>query len=110
MEEPTLDSRYKVLAVPEFKSAIPQHLLGKLSEQERYLVETLSKMEQKTSWLIVAAVESNRALIETEKRVTRLDRWKDVLTSRWSMIIAFVSLCAPVILKALFDKYFLKKP
>ena len=49
-------SRYTPLEVPEFNSTIPPHLLGKLTEQERYLVETLSKMEQQNTWLINSVV------------------------------------------------------
>ena len=109
MADDQLKSRYRTLAVPEFKSTIPSHLLGKLEEQERYLVETLSKMEQQSHWLVVAAVEANVAITELDGRQSRVELWKERLTSKWALIIAIVALVAPVALKAVFDHY-LKKP
>ena len=98
-------SRYRTLAVPEFKSAIPAHLLGKLAEQERYLIEALSKMEQQNTWLMGAAIEANTAIIELDGRQNRVEVWRDRITSKWALILGSLVIVAPVVLKALFDYY-----
>lgn len=103
-------SRYKTLAVPAFKSSIPQHLLVKLPETERYIVEALSKAEQQYAWLVDQALENNRQMVETEKRVTINERWREAVTSKWSLLLGVVVVIAPVLVKSLFEYFFIKKP
>ena len=110
MADDSIKSKYETLTVPEFKSVIPGHLLGKLSDQERYLVETLSKMEQQNSWLIVAAVKSNAATIDLDTRQARVEIWKERLSSKWALIFGALALLIPVILKAIIDHYWKKGP
>jgi hypothetical protein len=110
MGDEQIKSRYRPLAVPEFRSTIPPHLLAKLEDQERYLVETLSKFELQNHWLVVAAVEANAAIIELDGRQTRVELWKERLTSKWALIIGLLVLVAPVVLKALADRFLGKKP
>ena len=102
-------SRYETTSVPDFKSAIPQHLLGKLTEQERYLVETLSKMEQQNAWLIVSAVKSNSAIVDLDVRQSRVELWKERLTSKWALVIGFALIIGPMLLQTLISFIF-KKP
>jgi hypothetical protein len=109
MADDQIKSRYEPLTVPEFKSVIPAHLLGKLTEQERYLVETLSKMEQQNSWLILASVKANTAIIDLDTRQTRSEVWKDRLMSKWSLLAVAGALIVPMVVKALFDHYVLGK-
>ena len=109
MADDQIKSRYEPLAVPEFKSAIPPHLLGKLTEQERYLVETLSKMEQQNSWQIVACVKANTAIIDLDTRQSKVELWKERLMSKWSLLVIAGALIVPMIVKALFDHYVLGK-
>ena len=99
-------SRYPALAVPEFKSTIPQHLLGRLSDQERYICESLSRMEAQNNWLILSTMEGNRAVRELDQRVAINERWRSGLTNRWSVVLYIVVLFVPVFLKSLFDRYF----
>jgi hypothetical protein len=98
---PDEKSRYELLKVPEFKSAIPPHLLGKLTDQERYLVETLSKMEQQTVWLVDAAVKANGAVVDIDIRQSKVELWKERLTSKWALILGIVVITVPVVLEAL---------
>lgn len=105
MGDDQLKSKYDLLAVPEFKSSIPAHLLGKLTDQERYLVETLSKMEQQNAWLIVAAVKASLAVVDLDTRQARQETWKERLTSKWSLLAVLGALVLPMLVKALFDHY-----
>lgn len=109
MSDDSIKSRYEALAVPEFKSVIPAHLLGKLTEQERYLVETLSKMEQQNTWLIIAAVKSNSAIIDLDTRQAKVELWKERISSKWALVIGALVIIAPVILKALLDHVWIVK-
>jgi len=106
---PDEKSRYELLKVPEFKSAIPQHLLGKLTDQERYLVETLSKMEQQTSWLVDAAIKSNGANVELDLRQSRVELWKERVTSKWALGIGAVVMIVPVVLGSLISHFWKAK-
>jgi hypothetical protein len=96
--------RYQELEKPEFKSAIPLHLVNKLSEQEQYLVGTLSRMEAQNEWLIRAVLESNRSIIETDLRVQDVQDWKSMISSKWAVIVVFILMCIPVALKALLER------
>lgn len=103
------ESKYRELEAPEFKSLIPPHLLGKLSEQEKYLVETLSVLGQQNAWLINATLEGNKANIELDRKVQSLVRWRAVLTSKWSLGAAALMVCIPVIVKVVIEQW-LKGP
>jgi 23S rRNA pseudoU1915 N3-methylase RlmH len=99
-------SKINLLKVPDFKSTIPEHFVAKLSEQERYLVQTLSKMEQENAWLIVCIVEINANAIDTDVRVQKVEQWKERLTSKWTLVIGGLALTVPILLKALVDYLF----
>lgn len=102
MSEDT-ESRYEQLKVPEFKSMLPPHVAARLSESDRYLVDSVSRMEQQTAWLTQTAVETNKAVRDVDKRVDRLTRWRDALTSKWSLIAGVLMLFVPVIVKAIVE-------
>lgn len=110
MGDDPIKSRYETLAVPEFKSVIPPHLLGKLTDSDRYLVETLSRMEQQNTWLIVAAVKANTAVIDLDTRQTKVELWKERLTSKWALAIGAAIIAAPAVLKAAIDRLWVVKP
>jgi hypothetical protein len=98
-------SRYKDLKVPEFKSTIPPHMLAKLPEEDRYLVEMVSRMEQQNVWLTEQVVSDNQDKIEMDLRISRVEGWKQTLTSRWAILAYIASLALPVILKSLADRF-----
>lgn len=103
------ESRYKPLDSPEFKSTIPAHVLAKLPESERYLVEMVSKMEERDKWLIGAARGSNQANIELDIRLSKQEKIIDRVMSKWA-IVAYIAIAGfPVVLKILFENW-LKKP
>jgi hypothetical protein len=96
-------SRYTLLEKPIFEPQIPTHLLAKLNDQERYIVLTLSRMEQTQAWNVAQILIQNRAIIDTDVRVQDIDTWKLKLTSKWALIIGALAISVPVALKALFD-------
>lgn len=61
--------KYETVQAREFKSSIPAHLLGKLSESERYMVETMSKLENQSDWLTAVAGQNRIILIEMDARL-----------------------------------------
>lgn len=103
MADEKQESRYKALVEPEFKSTIPPHLLAKMPESDRYLVEMVSKMEERDKWMIVAVKDGNHANIELDIRVDKLERFKERVTSKWSVLAYLVAAALPVALKYLFD-------
>lgn len=101
-------SRRKSLEVPEFKCTIPPHLLSKLSEADRYLVEIASKMEQQNAWMVGVLRQENEANVEIDARLGKIEKWKDRLMSRWTMAAALAVILVPVVLKAVVDRWLAK--
>lgn len=92
-------SRYPKLEKPEFKSTIPAHLVNKLSDQEKWIIESLSRMESVYEWLVKAALDGNRADIETDLRMQEMEDWKSVISSKWAVIGGFLLLCLPILIE-----------
>ena len=57
---------------PEFKSSIPNHLLADISDKDRFIIEQLSIMGQKSDWLVHETQEQSKELviIKTETKTT----------------------------------------
>jgi len=130
-------SRYQPLQVKEFKSSIPQHILAKLSDGERYMVETMSKLENQGDWLIETIQVQHSALRELDLRQTGTEKWKseaehrivtvektstdssvlaekvwdwkNLMTGRWAILFWLATILIPVALKFLLDVW-LKRP
>lgn len=127
-------SREAKLEIPEFKSTIPGHLLGKLSDSERYIIETLSKIENQSDWLVKLAVADNTDLIllldkasgtddridkinktvdgvdKLTERVTTLWDWHQMLSGKWTVLWALMLIIIPVFLKYALDLVTKKGP
>lgn len=127
-------SRYDLLDVPEFKSTIPNHLLGKLSDSERFMVETMSKLENQSDFLVKAAIQGNRYCLDSDARLAVLEVWKekqgtgepimaDVVTKvqklwdwqqmfsgKWAVVWALALIVIPIVLKLLVDLILKKGP
>jgi hypothetical protein len=82
MDKDDVDSRYPKLEVPKFESKIPAHLLNRLSDQEKWLVETLSKIDQKSDWFMAAIMRTNEIHREIDLRLLRVERF----TGKWAVI------------------------
>jgi hypothetical protein len=124
--------------VREFKSSIPPHLLGKLSESERYMVETMSKLENQSDWLVGIAVENRKtimaidagvtetkgmtkrvgdleALLTTQPdglrdKVSKLWDWKTMMSGKWAVLWALLLIVFSVGLKYIMDLWTKKGP
>jgi hypothetical protein len=105
MADDKQESRYKPLEVGEFKSTIPAHVLAKLPESERYLVEMVSKMEERDKWLIGAARSGNQANIELDIRVTKQEKIMDKILSKWAIVAYILAVAFPVVLKLLIEHW-----
>jgi hypothetical protein len=82
MDHDSEDSRYPKLETPKFESKIPVHLLNRLSDQEKWLVETLSKIDQKADWFMAAIVRTNEIDRELDVRLSKVERF----TGKWAMV------------------------
>lgn len=71
---------------PEFESQIPPHLLGKLSDQERWLVETLSRMGQTQDWLKNDATENGSIVSDHEDRLAAIERWRSFFSGKVAVV------------------------
>ena len=120
--------------VREFKSSIPAHLLGKLSESERYMVETMSKLENQSDWLVSVAVENRKSIMGIDEglavaklveqrlvsletvvadhkdKVSKLWDWKTMMSGKWAMLWALLLIVFSVVLKYLMDMWTKKGP
>lgn len=127
-------SRYVQLEVPEFKSTIPAHLLGKLSDSERFMVETMSKLENQSDFLVKAAMQGNRENLDIDSRLSVLELWKEkmgtgepvmadvvdkvrklwdwhqMFSGKWAVIWALALIVIPVLLKLAIDLAVKKGP
>lgn len=89
---------------PEFKSTIPPHLVNKLSEQEKWIIESLSKMEAVYEWLVKTAIDGNKAEIDTDIRVQELEDWKSMVSSKWALVCGFLLLCLPIVIEKILTR------
>ena len=89
-------SRYPKLELPKFESKIPMHLVNKMSDQEKWLVETISKLDQKTDWLLQKTVDTNEHVLADDVRLTKVEEWKSLFSGKWAVIagIAFMATTA----------------
>jgi len=79
-------SRYPKLELPEFESKIPPHLVNKMTDQEKWLVEAISKLDQKTDWLLHKIVETSDHVIEIDLRTAKIEDWKMIFSGKWALI------------------------
>ena len=101
--EKVLSSRYVQLERPAFVSSIPPHLTMRLTDQERYLVETLSKMEQQNGWLVDHVLELNKAAMDTDVRLQAIENWKTFLSGKWAVAAAAAVMVIPLLLEAVLE-------
>ena len=96
-------SQYPPLEKPEFKSSIPPYLTQNLTEHERFLVESLSRIEQQAAWLVSCALSQNRAVIDIDLRVKSVEKWKSMFTGKWGVLATVTIILLPVVLKFVAD-------
>lgn len=117
----SFESQYPKLERPNFTSSIPAHLLGKLTDAERFYIETLSKTEQQNEFLINAALENNRVNRDIDRRMQKqesiiderlkiVEGWQKMVTNKWSVVLAFILWISPLVAKIAWDKFNANKP
>lgn len=118
---------YDALVMREFKSTIPQHLLTNLPDDERFMVETMSKLENQYGWLADGMLRCNTAVLDLDERVTAAESaqaelssrtaafvqqsnkvnelwdWKQFFSGKWAVLTAAVLMLLPLVLKFLLD-------
>ncbi len=68
------DSTYPPLEPPgEFKSQIPEHLLGQMSDTDRYMLEQMSILRQHNDWSTKAHIGLDRNVRMTNGRLRRAE-------------------------------------
>lgn len=65
--------RFERIEVRVGKSTIPPHILMKLSDSERYMVETLSKVENQYQWLEEVVKKQNEDILVLHARLHVLE-------------------------------------
>lgn len=107
-------SRYPKLELPEFESKIPSHLVNKMTDQEKWLVETISKLDQKTDWLLQKMVETSGHVVEIDVRTAKIEDWKTIFSGKWALIGAVCFMVVTAVTsagaRALFEHFALKHP
>jgi len=101
---------YELLEEKEFKSSIPPHLLGKLSEGDRWMVEAMSRLENQNNWIVRSLIRNNRDILDCDRRIATngneinaLQKWKTVVCTKWSVVITLTLIVMPILLKVVFD-------
>jgi hypothetical protein len=118
---------YDAIVLREFRSSIPPHLLANLPDDERFMVETMSKLENQYGWLADGLVRNNTATLDLDERVTALEKaqkdastrlvamekqedkveklwdWKQFFSGKWAILAALVLVLLPLLLKFLLD-------
>lgn len=86
------ESTIPALEKPEFKSDIPPHLLANASENEKYVLEQLSMVMQYVRWSSQVEVDTNHQVRKTNGRVIKLERWKEMFSSWWALLLAILTI------------------
>lgn len=73
---------------PTFEPQIPGPILSQLDEHERWLVSTLSKLEQSTEWNITQHMSVNAHLRRFSSNLINLNKWKGTLSGKTAVIWA----------------------
>jgi hypothetical protein len=120
--------------IPVFKSSIPSHLIKNLPDDERYLVEAVSKLENQSNWTLNTVIEHSKRFSEAEKRLAETELrysdidgikkdisesisprlntlwdWKQYFTGKWAIIavlaVIAITAVAKVSVEWLFKKF-----
>jgi len=101
-EEPQITSKHGTLQEQkDVKSSIPVHLMSNLDEHERYLVETLSRLEQQIAWCIQHIIAGNKADIDNDVRLQYVERWKTRFNAKTGLILWLLTTISVAAINAL---------
>lgn len=121
--------RYEPIILREFKSTIPPHLIAHLPDDERFIVETVSKLENQYAWMVENVVRNNGAALDLDERVSSLEGtgsrttarlavmegqadkvdklwdWKQFFSGKWAILAAIGIMVIPIALKFILDLF-----
>ncbi len=104
-------SRYTKLEIPKFEPSIPNYLLDATVDPERrYLVLTVSKIEQQFTWVINALLAGNLIHLDLDRRVQNIEDWKNNFTPKWALLSAAGLMIFSAALTVLLQKVMGVKP
>ena len=86
-------STYPQIELPEFHSTIPEHLMRDVSQETRYVMESLNIQTQYIKWLCEAAVDTNQQVRKTNGRLKKVELWKEKLSTWWMGAAALITFC-----------------
>jgi hypothetical protein len=86
----TEESRFYELEKPEFHSRIPDSLVDDLNPTDRHVISSLSILEQQNEWLVNSVLRGNQQSRQLDIRLAKVESWKGMLTSKWSVVLWFV--------------------
>jgi len=67
-------SSYPALDKPEFKPNVPSFLLEGASEQDRYIIEQLSLVNQYAQWAVTTELSTHEQVLKTNGRLIRAEK------------------------------------
>lgn len=122
-----LKHHYEQLVMRDFHSTIPPHLLSNLPEDERFMVETMSKLENQSGWQAESLLRLSTAILDLDDRVSgveitadtfadyvvdikdqkvrveKLWEWKLIFSGKWGVVACLALIVIPVFLKFILD-------
>jgi hypothetical protein len=124
----TRDKRHYEEVVPrEFRSTIPPHLISHLPDDERFIVETVSRLENQFQWMQDNVVRNSKSTLDLDERVNALESvvaftttrligmegqvdrvnklwdWKQFFSGKWAILAGAGLLVAGALAKFLLD-------
>lgn len=67
-------SSYPALEKPDFKPNVPSFLLEGASEQDRYIIEQLSLVNQYAQWAVTTELSTHEQVLKTNGRLLKAER------------------------------------
>lgn len=99
-DAPLMLEKFSMEEYDRIPSAIPEELMAKLTVEERYLFNTVSKTKEQNRCLAQNAARQNEA-IRTLIRTTSATRdWRMIFSSKWGMVIWGASIIISVLIMA----------
>jgi len=72
--QPESKSSYPALEKPDFKPNVPGFLLEGASEQDRYIIELLSLVNQYAQWSVTTELSTHEQVLKTNGRLIRAEK------------------------------------
>jgi hypothetical protein len=108
---------------PKFKPQVPQPLLENASQHERWVYERLDVAHQQNEWIIEQLNKGQRRfddaddarelmrkeIVQMSSRLSKLEKFKDLISAKWAVVAAILSPIALVIVGTLVTHWIEKR-